>query len=166
MAELQTPWLRTHDWRLVTIGLAGSAAGVYFAVVGLGELPPPSRINGPIWLSLLIGLIIFAGSVAVVVRGITGGGDSNGDLPENAPRWAKIVYWLTGVACAAGLAGLGTWVAFGAGTRHFSMAGFISGTVGETIGRTVFGIGALITWLLVVALARNGAKKIFGKTTQ
>ena len=165
MAELQSA-ARTYDWRLVAIGLAGNAVGVYFALVGLGELPPPSRINGPIWLSLLIGLIVFAGSMAVVVRGIIGGDDSNGEMPENAPRWAKIVYWLTGVACAAGLAGLGTWVAFGAGTRHFSISGFVSGTVGETIGRTVFGIGTLITWLLVVALARNGAKKIFGKTTQ
>jgi len=80
-----------------------------------------------------------------------------------SPVWIATVYWLAGVLAAAGLAGIGTWVAFGGGTRAFSMSGFISGPLNESIGRTVFGIGAIITWLLVVLMARAGAKKIFGK---
>ena len=43
------------------------------------------------------------------------------------------------------------------------MAGLIAGPVGEGIGRTIFGIGAIIAWLLVAVMARAGAKKIFGK---
>jgi len=39
----------------------------------------------------------------------------------------------------------------------------IAGPVGEKIGRTVFGIGAIITWLIVAAMAHARAKKIFGK---
>jgi hypothetical protein len=43
------------------------------------------------------------------------------------------------------------------------MMGPISGSIGEAVGRTAFGIGAIISWLIVAAMARAGAKKIFGK---
>jgi hypothetical protein len=82
---------------------------------------------------------------------------------RDTPVWIATVYWLAGVLAAAGLAGIGTWVAFGAGARHLTMSGPIGGPLGEGIGRTLFGIGAIITWLLVIALARTGAKKIFGR---
>lgn len=64
---------------------------------------------------------------------------------------------------AAGLAGIGSWVAFGGGHHGIKMSGAISGPVGEGIGRTVFGIGAIITWILVIHMARVSAKKFFGK---
>ena len=151
------------DLKLVALGVLTTAAGVYFGLVGLEALPPPSKINGPIWLSLFVGLIFFAGGVSVIVSGATGAYDRSGELPADAPLWVATIYWLSGVLAAAGLAGIGTWVAFGSGTRHFSMAGLIAGPVGEGIGRTIFGIGAIITWLLVAVMARAGAKKIFGK---
>lgn len=148
---------------MVAIGVLTAAAGVYFGLVGLDALPPPSRINGPLWISLFVAVVFFAGGIAAIVSGATGAYDRSGDLPADAPVWVAIVYWLSGLLAAAGLAGIGTWVAFGAGTRHFSVAGLISGSVGESIGRTAFGIGAIITWLLVAVMARAGAKKIFGK---
>jgi hypothetical protein len=43
------------------------------------------------------------------------------------------------------------------------MWGPIGGPVGETVGRTAFGIGAIISWLIVAAMARATAKKIFSK---
>ena len=151
------------SWSLIALGMLTTAAGAYFGLVGFETLPPPSRINGPIWISLFVGLVFFAGGVSVIVSGATGAYDSSGDLPADAPLWVATIYWLSGVLAAAGLAGIGTWVAFGGGTRHFSISGFFSGSVGEGIGRTVFGIGAIITWLLVAAMAHRGAKKIFGK---
>jgi hypothetical protein len=72
---------------------------------------------------------------------------------------------LLGLLVASALAAIGTWVAFGDGTRHFSMMGFIFGHVGEGIGRTAFGIGAIISWLIVATMARVAAKKIFGKNS-
>ncbi len=153
----------TPDRSLIAIGILTAVAGVYFALVGIEALPPPSRINGPIWLSLFVGVVFLATGISVIVRGLSGVDDQSSSLPDNAPAWMKTVYWLDSVIAAAGLAGIGTWVAFGGGTRHFSMAGPIVGPVGEGIGRTVFGIGAIIAWLIVLAIARAGAKKIFGK---
>ena len=151
------------SWSLIALGMLTAAAGAYFGLVGLETLPPPSRINGPMWLSLFVGLVFFAGGVAVIVSGATGAYDRAGDLPADTPVWIATIYWLAGVLAAAGLACIGTWVAFGGGTRRFSLSGFISGPLGENIGRTVFGIGAIIAWLLVVLMAGAGAKKIFGK---
>jgi hypothetical protein len=151
------------DRALIAIGILTAAAGLYFALVGIEAVPPPSRINGPIWLSFLAGVVFLAAGLSVIIRGLSGADDRSGDLPDSAPAWMKTVYWLDSVIAAAGLAGIGTWVAFGGGTRHFSMSGPIIGPLGEGIGRTVFGIGAIITWLIVLAFARAGAKKIFGK---
>lgn len=148
---------------MIAIGTLTAAAGAYFGLVGFEIVPPPSRSNGPIWISLFVGLVFFAGGVSVIVSGATGAYDCSGDLPADAPLWVATVYWLSGVLAAAGLAGIGSWVAFGAGTRHFSISGFFSGSVGEGIGRTVFGIGAIMTWLFVAAIAHSGAKKLFGK---
>ena len=148
---------------VIAIGTIAAGAGLYFALVGLTLLPPPSRINGPIWLSLLAGIAFFSAGISVIVSGLTGAYDGSGEIPAGTPLWAKIVYWLNSVLAAASLAAIGTWVAFGSGTRHFSMSGFISGPVGEGIGRTAFGLGAILTWLIVLVFAREGAKKIFGK---
>jgi len=151
------------NWSLIALGVLTAAAGAYFGLVGFEIAPPPSRVNGPIWIALFVGLVFFSSGVAVIVSGATGAYDRAGELPADTPVWIATVYWLAGVLAAAGLAGIGTWVAFGGGPRAFSMSGFISGPLNEIIGRTVFGIGAIITWLLVVLMARAGAKKIFGK---
>jgi hypothetical protein len=151
------------DRTLIAIGVLTATADVYFGLVGVEIAPPPGRINGPIWIALFVGVVFFAAGISVIVRGLSGADDNSGELPDNAPAWMKTVYWLDSVIAAAGLAGIGTWVAFGGGSRHFSISGFFTGPVGETIGRTVFGIGAVITWLLVVVMARAGAKKIFGR---
>ena len=90
-------------------------------------------------------MVFLATGISVIVRGLSGVDDRSGSLPDDAPAWMKTVYWLDSVIAAAGLAGIGTWVAFGGGARHFSMTGPITGPVGEGIGRTVFGIGAIIT---------------------
>jgi hypothetical protein len=155
----------SRDWKLTAIGAATAAAGLYFALVGVDALPPPGRINGPVWLALAVGVVFLASGISVIVRGLSGAGDQSGNLPDDAPVWMKTVYWLDSVIVAAGLAAIGSWVAFGAGARHFSMGGPVFGPVGEAVGRTAFGLGAIIAWLIVLVFARAGAKKIFGKKT-
>lgn len=151
------------DRTLLALGALTAAAGFYFVLVGLHVVPPPSHSNAPGWVGALCGIVFFAGGLAVIARGAAGMSDQQRDMPETAPRWARVTYALAPVVAAAGLAAIGSWVAFGAGERHFSMSGPIGGPVGDGIGRVVFGLGAVLAWLIVLALARAGARQISGR---
>jgi hypothetical protein len=154
--------VRVHDRQLLAIGAVCAGGGIYFILVGLGLTPPPSTINGPMWLSGCVGFVFLAGGVMVLVRGWLGVRDSD-DLPADAPRALIALQWLAVVACCAALASAATWVAFGAGTRHFVMPIPVWGSLAEYIGRAAFGLGAVMSWLITAAFAHFGAKKIFGR---
>ncbi len=156
---------KSCDWTLLAIGAVVGGGGLYFVLVGMNVLPPPSHTYAPGWIVVCCGLAFLAAGISVLVRGWLGLDDKVQELPEGTPVAIKSVYSLSGLIVVTALAGVGTWVAFGSGERHFSAAGLISGPVGEGIGRTVFGIGAILTWLIVVLMARASAKKIFGKKT-
>lgn len=151
------------DRGVIAIGAVVAAGGFYFMLVGLAIVPPPSHSEAPGWVAFCCGLAFFAAGLSVLMRGALGLSDTVREIPADAPWALKTIYWLCGVIAAASLAGVGTWVAFGPGTRHFTLSGAIGGPVGEGIGRTMFGIGAILAWLIVAALAHASAKKIFGK---
>lgn len=155
------PSSRVHDRQLLAIGAVCAAGGVYFILVGFGVAPPPSKINGPLWLSTCVGLVFLAGSAMVLVRGWLGVTDSQ-DLPADAPRALIAAQWIAVVACCAGLAVAGTWVAFGPGERHFVLPILAWGSWAEAIGRVAFGLGALIAWLIAALMARQAARTLFG----
>ena len=141
------------------IGLLAVATGLYFSLVGIGVLPfpgGPRNLHGPLWIVLCCGLAFGFGGIAVLLQRIAGGNLSNGDLPPDAPRWIHVVLYLLGVAIFACFALVASWIAFGPGERAFS------GTVptGPTLGRIVFGIGALIMWLGTIGFAVSGARKL------
>ena len=154
----------SHDWTVIGLGSLTATMGIYFSLAGLGLVPEPSprSANTPAWIALVVGLVFSTAGLAVILRGLAGADDKSGDLPAATPRWLTAIYLLLGLAATCGLAAMGTWVAFGAGPRHFIMSGSIGGSVGDTIGRIAFGIGAIIAWLIVAAMAYGGAKKIFG----
>lgn len=155
--------VRKTDRSLLFIGALAGAFGLYFILLGFGVLPEPSRRNAPLWIGIPAGFAFLCAGVCVIVRGMLGLDDKQRELPDSAPLWMKAVYCYSGVMAAASLAAVGTWVAFGGGTRHFSMSGLFTGSVSEGIGRTAFGISAIITWLFVAALAHRSTKKVFGK---
>ena len=157
-----SPVSRPHDRSLLTIGAICAGGGLYFVLAGFGAVPPPSRINGPLWLSACVGLVFLAGGVMVLVRGWLAVPDQQ-DLPADAPRALVALQWLAAVAACAGLAVAASWVAFGAGSRHFVLPIPVGGALGETIGRVAFAFSAVLAWLITLAFARAGAKKVFGK---
>jgi hypothetical protein len=154
---------------LIGLGALTAAIGIYYFSVGLGLAPvaPPRHggDNAPGWIGLLVGLVFSAGGLAVILRGAVRADDRSGELPASAPKWVSTIYLLLGLLIAVGLAATGTWVAFGPGERHISVSGFVASPVGDGIGRTAFGIGASISWLIVAAMARAAARKIFADKT-
>jgi hypothetical protein len=59
------------------------------------------------------------------------------------------------------MAATGSWIAFGSGSRTFSVN--VPLLSGEGIGRIVFGVGALIMWLIVIGVAVQTWRKLRGE---
>lgn len=151
---------------MLGIGCIAAVAGSYFLLIGAGVLPVPGgpkNLHGPLWIVLCAGLAFFLGGAAVVLQ-VLGRANAQGELPAQAPFWMRAAQYLIGVAIFASLAAIGSWIAFGPGERSFSGSfGSFEGNVGAAIGRSAFGIGAIIAWLATIAFAVSGARKLFGR---
>ena len=151
---------------IVGIGIAFALAGGYFILVAIGALPAPGEeAHAPSAVVFCAGLaFLFAGGTCMV-RAKAGMADHQDDVPDEAPRWLKLAYRALGIGVAGALAAIGTWIAIGGGPRAFSVsAPFVEmRTTGEVIGRTVFGLGAIIVWIYVIALTVGTVRKFFGR---
>ena len=67
------------------------------------------------------------------------------------------------IGAAGALAIVGTWIAIGSGPRAFGFGAPFVGmqTTGEIIGRTVFGLGAVIVLIYLIALTVGTVRKLF-----
>ena len=147
----------------IVMGTIGAAVGLYFVLVSVGVAPSPGRANAPMGVVLLAGLCFLLGGLAVVIpAAVTGQVRADGELPADAPHWLRLLQYLLGMIILASLAMVGTWVAFGAGERSFSIsAPFVTSSGGsEMLGRTAFGIGAAVSWLCLIAVGISGWRKL------
>ena len=144
------------------MGAIVAAIGFYIVLVGLGVLPPPGRANAPMWVVLLAGLCFLLGGLGVLIpAAVTGEVTSDGELPAGAPYWLRVFQYLLVLTIFAAFAMIGSFVAFGPGTRSFSVSvPFVSTSGGsEIFGRIAFGVGAIITWLCLILVAVGGWRK-------
>jgi len=148
------------------------AMGLFFIVTGARLLPlpgGPSNLHGPHWLVLCVGLAFFLAGIAIAVQTAGHANATTGDLPAEAPHWMAVVQHLIAFAIVCCLGAIASWVAFGPGERHFSGAFmFASPAVNATIGRTAFGVGAVMIWLCTAAVVASAIRKFFdhrGKPT-
>jgi hypothetical protein len=149
---------------IVGVGIAFAAGGLYFILGAAGYLPMPET-NGPNFLGYCIGAAFLFAGLTCVVRARAGMADHDSDVPDKAPSWSKLAYRALGIGIAGALAIIGTWIAIGAGPRAFSLsAPFVEmHTAGEVIGRTVFGLGAVILWIYVIALAVGTVRQMLDR---
>ncbi len=152
---------------MIGIGCIASLAGLYFILVGLGVLPIPGgprNLHGPLWVVFCAGLAFFLGGGALLLQ-VLGRANDQGEFPNDSPTWLRVVQYLMGVAIFASFGAVGSWIAFAPGERAFSgSVGFLSGDIGAIVGRTAFGIGAVIVWLGTIAFAVSGARKLFRRS--
>jgi hypothetical protein len=149
---------------VVGLGIAFAAAGLYFMLGAVGYLPLPEA-NGPSVIVFAAGLAFLFAGLTCVVRARTGMTVTESDVPDSAPTWTKVSYRVLGIGVTGALATIGTWIAIGSGPRAFSVSGpFIEmQTTGQAIGRTVFGLGAVIVWIYVIALTVSTVRKFFNR---
>jgi hypothetical protein len=150
---------------LIGLGIACAAGGVYFMLVGLGVLPEPGDTHAPAAIIVAAGLAFVFAGLTCVVRAKAGMSDQQDDVPDSAPPWTRLAYRALGIGIAGALAIIGTWIAIGSGPRAFTISAPFGEmrTAGETIGRTVFGLGAVIVWIYVIALTVGTVRKFFGR---
>jgi hypothetical protein len=152
---------------VIGIGLAFAAGGLYFVLVASGVVPEPGENVGhaPPVIVLAIGLAFLFAGLSCLVRARAGMSDRQDDVPDGAPPWTRLAYRALGIGVAGALAIIGTWIAIGSGPRVFAIsAPFAEArTTGELIGRTVFGLGAVIVWIYVIALTVQTVRKLFGR---
>ena len=147
----------------ILIGVFFGAMGTFVLLLALGTFGPARLSDGtPPWVGVAAGLLFLLGGLAVIVgHGIAGGVGPGGDLPAGTPFVVCLVQYALGVAIIAMLASIASWVAFGSGARHFSGSGpFLSGTVNEALGRTLFGMGAILTWIFMAVMLVVSVKRL------
>jgi len=146
---------------LVVVGLLAIAMGAMVTLNVSGVLPGKGA-RAPIWVGVCGGLTFMLAGGALLLRWLAGGETHDGEMPRGTPFWLRAVYYLIGLICIGALAAVGTWVAFGPGTRAFSMSlPFLGkGPANEWLGRAVFGTGTLIVWLFFIVAARTYWRKL------
>jgi hypothetical protein len=156
----QPPQASPHE--VVGVGIAFSAAGLYFILGAAGMLPMPDA-NGPAFIVFCAGAAFLFAGLTCMVRARAGMTGQESEVPDGAPLWTKVSYRVLAIGAAGALAIIGTWIAIGSGPRAFSIsAPFVEmRTAGEAIGRTVFALGAVIAWIYVIALTVSTARKFF-----
>ncbi len=144
------------------LGIAFAVAGLYFMLGSAGAVPMPEA-NGPSFILFCAGAAFLFAGLTCLVRAKAGLSDARDDVPESAPLWMRLSYRMLGIAIAGSLATIGTWIAIGSGPRAFSVsAPFVQmQSTGEAVGRTVFGLGAVIVWIYVIALTVSTVRKLF-----
>ena len=153
---------RASPYEIVGLGLAFAAAGLYFMLGAGGVLPMPEA-NGPAFVVFCAGAAFLFAGLTCMVRAKAGMDDRQTDMPDDAALWVKFVYRILGIGAAGALATIGTWIAIGSGPRAFTISGLLGEmqTSGQTLGRVVFGLGAVIVWIYVIALTVGTVRKLF-----
>jgi len=153
----------------IASGVFMGAIGTLAVLIALGAFGEGRLSDGtPTWVGVAAGLAFVAGGLAMIVGyGIAGGVGPDGSLPPGTPLAVYIVQSALGVGIASMLALIASWVAFGPGVRHFKGTGlFFGDAVNEAIGRTVFGVGAVLVWLFVAALLLISIKQVGRRSRQ
>lgn len=151
----------------IVVGLVCGALGLLIILVALGVFGE-GRLSGgtPPWVGVCGGLAFaLAGLALMVGYGVADGVGPDGDVPPGTPFLVRLVQYSAGIGIITMLASIGTWIAFGPGPRHFSGSVGIggvggSGSMGETYGRIMFGIGAVLTWAFAVVMIVVSVKRL------
>jgi hypothetical protein len=144
-------------------GALAAAAGLYFMLVGFGVLATPGgprNLHAPLWVVQLAGLVFVLAGAAIVIQAM-GHANASGELPADAPQWMRAAQYFIGVVVFACFALIGSWIAIGGESRHFSGGiPFVNHLTNVSLARVMFGFGATICWVATIAFAVSGARKL------
>ena len=152
----------------IVVGLLCGGIGLVIILVALGAFGEARLTDGtPPWVGVCAGLAFaLAGLALMVGYGVAGGVGPDGDVLPGTPFFVRLVQYTVGIGIIVMLASIGSWIAFGPGPRHFSggvSVGGVSvggGAANETLGRVMFGIGAVLCWAFVAVMVVVSIKRL------
>jgi hypothetical protein len=160
---------RSPDKTTIALGLLAAAMGLFIMLTALGIIAPGGKsATDERWVGLVAGLAFLLGGIAVVIQTWARATPTpGGDLPPGTPTWVRATLYILPIAIVASLATIASWVAFGSGPRSFpGFTSFLPRWLDETAGRTVFGAGAVLTWLILLVMAVVGMRRLRGRKEQ
>ena len=154
---------RPLDKTAVACGFLALAMGLVIVLSAIGIIPSRDADWSSRCIGLIAGLAFVLGGIAVVNQTFARA-TPEGDLPPGTPTWIRAALLLLGLSIVASLAVIGTWVAFGPSEREFSSSvPFLPAWLNEPLGRTVFSVGAVLTWLILLLMAVMSARRLRGR---
>lgn len=153
---------RPRDRTAIACGFLAVAMGLFVALSALGVIPSRGGAEGERWVAVVAGLAFVFGGLAVVIQAFARA-TADGVLPATAPGSVRMALYLLTLAIVVSLGAIGTWVAFGPGERGFATSiPFLPNGLNEPLGRTAFGIGAVMIWMILILVAVTGARRLRG----
>ena len=149
----------------VVYRLICAAAGVGFILGAFGILPTTPSPGVPMWLAGCAGLcFVLMGAVLIVSFAIAPGRGPDGGMAPCTSFAVRVINYFLGLGLVGSITAVFTWIAFGPGERGFSSGVSlpflaVHGPSGETVGRIMFGIGAVLMWLFLVSAGRERREK-------
>ena len=149
-------------WETIGLGTLAAVIGFYLVLAALSLLPAPGGPDGSMWLVLAIGFCLLVGGLRLLIPALVMDDlRAEGDASPNAPRRLHVAQYVFALAVVMCCAMVGSWIAFGPGI-HGSLP-FSSSDSLDVLGRATFGIGAVIIWLGLIAVAISGWRKLMSR---
>lgn len=156
--------------KLLVLGSLAFLAGAAIVSVALGWVHvDPSDLLAPRWVIGLAGAVflLMGGLILhyVIRNGLRGSASPAGGRDDQF----FLAGWLVGGLMVTAMAAVAAWIAFGPGDRQFSSSfgvggGFLGGSSpsDEAVGRTIFGVGAVVTGAFAIWGWIHGIRRILG----
>lgn len=144
-------------------GIAAAAIGLLLILVAFGAILADAKMKpDESWIGAVAGAAFVLAGLTIILQTLAAKPTTpEGELPPDAPLWIRLMNYFFILAIIALLAGIASWVAFGAGERTFSgFASILPYAINDLVGRTVFGAAAIITWLILIVVAVVGARRL------
>jgi hypothetical protein len=140
-----------------------TAVGGFIMAVGAGIVPTsPEQVHAPMWIIAMAGLVFVLGGVVMLAGWL----EQEGASPVGTPVTTNPIPQILVLAIMVCMAAMATWATFAEGEIEGGIAlPFVSydSEINQYLGRALFGLSALLCWLVLAAAAFHAWRRLFGK---
>ena len=149
-------------WETIGLGTLAAVIGFYLVLAALSLLPAPGGPDAPMWPVLAVGFCFLLGGLWVLIPALVMDElRAEGEASPNTPQRLHVAQYVFALAVVMCCAMVGSWITLGPGA-HGSLPFSTSDSL-DMIGRAAFGVGAVVIWLGLIAVAISGWRKLVSR---